>query len=57
MDRSLAFTALLEVPEYGRLSVEESLPIITDFLTDWYKSPSKNMVAYAKTWMANYLNS
>jgi len=60
MDRTLAYTALLEVPEFRALEAREGERVVTLFLADWYDTPyphRKDMVAYAKFWAAGYFAS
>jgi hypothetical protein len=53
IDRSLAFTALLELdPEGFGKSGPEGGQTITTFLKDWYASDAKDMYAYCKEWLA-----
>jgi hypothetical protein len=51
-DRSLAFTALLEVPEFREMDDKLTDEVITKFLADWREAYQDNMVEYAKEWFA-----
>lgn len=57
LDPSLAFTALLEVPEFRALESREADRVQSLFLADWYNAPDRNMFAYAQKWAAGYFNS
>jgi len=52
LDRSVAFTALLELhPGFGQLETRAASVMTGRFLEDFYASGSKDMGAYARTWM------
>ena len=52
LDRSVAFSILLDVmPGYGE-SVDDGGATITAFLNDWYEDPGTDMYAFAKGWVA-----
>jgi hypothetical protein len=51
LDRSLAFTALLELwPGYGRLVDREATALIDQLLADFRASGDLNMWRFAVTW-------
>lgn len=51
MDRSVAFTILLDVwPDYGNSPVDGGQSI-TAFLDDWYADPSTDMYEFAQRWI------
>jgi len=55
LDRSAAFTALLEVSEeFRQADSREGTKVIDVFLADWYKSPSLNMYEFAREWAKTY---
>jgi len=50
IDRSLAFTALLEIPAFRALEGREGERVVTAFLADWYQAPDTDMYRYAMAW-------
>lgn len=51
LDRSAAFTILLDVdPQFGS-SIEDGGATITSFLEDWHADPSTNMYKFAQGWV------
>lgn len=50
IDRSLAFTVLLECPGFGNVPDRASGQIITDMLEAWYASDGKDMYRFAREW-------
>lgn len=51
LDRSAAHAALLEYHgPFAKADLFETSAIITDFLEDFYASPSLDMGAFARTW-------
>jgi len=51
LDRSVAFSILLDVfPGYAE-SVDDGGKSITAFLADWYEDPSTSMYEFAKRWI------
>lgn len=50
LDRSVAFSILLDVvPGYGD-QVDDGGRSITEFLTAWYEDPSTDMYEFAQRW-------
>jgi len=54
IDRSLAFTALLEIPAFRALEGREGERVVTAFLADWYQAPDTDMYRYAMAWAGAY---
>ena len=50
IDRSLAFTALLEHEWFRRSDSRDSGDVITALLDDFYASPETNIWNFARTW-------
>lgn len=57
IDRSLAFTALLEFPEFRQTESKEGSRIISLFLADWYESGETDMWKYSQKWARGYFSS
>lgn len=56
MDRSVVFSALLHLsPEFGRLPVEASLPLITEVVSAWQKATGEtDLYEFTKRWLAQH---
>lgn len=51
LDRSAAHEALLYTnPEFPHADLDRGSQIITEFLEDFYRSPSLNMYEFARSW-------
>lgn len=50
IDRSLAFTALLEFEWFRRMEMRQGTEVITAFLDDFYASPDTHIWHYAQQW-------
>lgn len=49
LDRSVAFTILLENPEFAN-SVDDGGKTVSRFLDAWYEDPSTDMYEFAQRW-------
>ena len=53
LDRSVAFTILLDLsPAYADSTTDDG-DLITEFLEDWYADPGLDMYAFGKVWVAD----
>jgi hypothetical protein len=50
LDRSAAFTVLLEQPWFRGMEAREAENVTTEFLNDFYASGSKDMWTFCQSW-------
>lgn len=52
MDRSLAFTALLELhPTFSRMTDREAQPLVTELVEAWQRDCPRDRYAHARQWI------